>query len=245
MLQSYAAGMAHGLPRGVSGLEACLLSELAHRTVNDFCCASGAVQLAGRRSLDPMQRQTLDQLARRLDALGKIQRLMQAPAPGSTTDLAQQLAKLCEAMVVARYADQNITLLARVDDAQIDAGQAWRILMIVSELLVNAARHAFGAGGGTVLLDLFLRDDAVVCEIRDDGRGWADGSGPAPGYGSSVVRRLVEDLGGVLETLPTPRGTFIRLVAPRAIGFAAWPAAAGVSPGISWLMQMAEGRQGG
>jgi two-component sensor histidine kinase len=200
----------------VPTLETHLLGELADRTANDLCSASTMVRLAGRHAWNPDQHQMLDELASRLDALGALQRLTQAPTWSGTVDLAQQVAALCQAMVAARYAEQNIALLARVEDVVLDAGQAWRILMIVAELLAKAARHAFDHGGGTVLVDLFARDGAVVCAIRDDGRGQFDGWTRPSNDGSSVVQMLVKELGGRLETVPSKTGASIILTLPRS-----------------------------
>jgi two-component sensor histidine kinase len=217
MLRFFHSEVAQRPPAGVPSLETHLLGELADRTANDLCSASTMVRRAGRHAWSPDQHQMLDELASRLDALGAIQRLMQAPTWSGTVDLAQQLAALCQAMVAARYAEQNIALLARVEDVVLDAGQAWRMLMIVAELLAKAARHAFDHDGGTVLVDLFARDGAVVCAIRDDGRGQFDGWTRPSNYGSSVVHMLVKELGGRLETVPSKSGTSIVLTLPQNV----------------------------
>jgi two-component sensor histidine kinase len=202
-------------PASVPAIETRLLGELAHRTANDLCSASTTVRQVRRHAWGPEQRQILDQLESQLDALGEIQRLMQAPVGEGMVDLGRQVAALCQAMVAARYAEQNISVLARVEDVVLDADQAWRILMIVAELLANAARQAFDHDGGTVLVDLSAREDAVICAIRDDGRGQLKGWVRLSDDGLSAVRILVQELGGRLEKVSSKTGAWIALTVPR------------------------------
>jgi two-component sensor histidine kinase len=210
----FSRGTARACPPDPPALESCLLGEFAHRTVNDLSCASAAVRLARRRTCGSEQRDVLDQLAARLDALGRLQRLMQAPEPGRLVDLAEQLQALGQAMAVARYADRNIALRLIVEDMVVEAGRGWRILMVLAELLVNAARHAFDDAGGAVLAQVFSRGGDIVCQVRDSGRGWSGGLARRAGYGASVVRMLVEEMGGELTLIPSALGTSVQVTVP-------------------------------
>lgn len=201
---------------GLPVLESCLLGEFAHRAVNDFSCASAAVRLARKRGSIEEQLDMLDRLADRLDALGHIQRLMQAPAPGQRIDLADQMQSLCQAMVAARYAEQNIALSLVVDEIEIEASQGWRLLMIITELLINAARHAFDESGGTVLVEMLVHERSVVCRIQDNGGGLPPDHQERGGYGSSVVRMLVREIDGILTAISSPAGTAMLLTVPLA-----------------------------
>ena len=86
--------------------------------------------------------------------------------------------------------------------------------MIASELLVNAARHAFDDAGGTVHMELATRGGDIVCSIGDNGYGWSDSTTSRAGYGSSVVGMLVQYLGAELNVASSALGTAIELIVP-------------------------------
>jgi two-component sensor histidine kinase len=203
-------------PAGPLALESLLLGELAHRTVNDFSAASAALHLARRNAQPDECAGLLAGLALRLDALGTIQRMLQAPDHGRAMDLTGRLEQLCEAMAVARFAERGIELHLQVDDIVIESGRGWRILMIVAELLVNASRHAFGTGGGRVHVRLHARGGDIIVGVRDDGCGRPARSTGAWGYGSSVVHLLTQAIEGDASMVSSPAGTSIEIVVPRA-----------------------------
>ena len=82
---------------------------------------------------------------------------------------------------------------------------------VVSEALANAARHA---GATRIAVDVAREGDAVVVQVRDDGRG---GAQPSSGTGLSGLRERVAGLGGVL-VVDSPAGgpTVVKAVIPCA-----------------------------
>jgi two-component sensor histidine kinase len=87
--------------------------------------------------------------------------------------------------------------------------------MIVAELLVNAARRAFNDAGGAVDVELFGRAGDIVCAIRNDGWGWPDRPAAWTVRGSTMVRLLVQEIGGQLRTASSAAATSVELVVPR------------------------------
>lgn len=89
--------------------------------------------------------------------------------------------------------------------ADVDRRTAGDLLLLVSELVTNAVRHARGE---RFEVRLEVRPDALRLEVRDDGAGFdpridpsADGTG---GYGLFIVDRLADrwgverDAGGII-----------------------------------------------
>jgi len=80
------------------------------------------------------------------------------------------------------------------DDARVaSVGQAEAVLRAVQEALTNAARHA---AAGNVWIALSRRDDRIVLDVRDDGRGTA---ALQPGNGLRGMRERLEAVGGGLD----------------------------------------------
>jgi signal transduction histidine kinase len=82
---------------------------------------------------------------------------------------------------------------------------------VVSEALANAARYA---GATRIAVDVGREGDAVVIEVRDDGRG---GAIATSGSGLAGLRERVAALGGVLVVDSPPGGpTVVKAVVPCA-----------------------------
>jgi two-component sensor histidine kinase len=65
--------------------------------------------------------------------------------------------------------------------------------LILAELVVNAAKHAFfDSRGGQIRIDIYLREGQSFCVVADNGVGMR---GPASGTGSQIVKSLLEALG--------------------------------------------------
>ena len=92
------------------------------------------------------------------------------------------------------------------------------LAQIVTNLLVNCAKHAPGAA---VAVTARRRGNAVTVEVRDEGPGlpqegeWAD-TGPGTGLGLPISRRLAATQGGrlMLRTVTDPRGCSAVLTLP-------------------------------
>jgi signal transduction histidine kinase len=85
------------------------------------------------------------------------------------------------------------------------AGVELTAYRIVQEALTNVVRHA-GTPAARVVVE--HRDDELVVEIADDGRGDAMHGGGTPGHGLLGMRERVSVYGGSLSAAPLPGGGF-------------------------------------
>ena len=92
---------------------------------------------------------------------------------------------------------------------------------IVREAVTNALRHSGGLNV-TVLLD--FDPGALRMNVRDDGRGFDEASGPVadrPGhFGFAGMRERASAIGAQLHVSSSPEGTEVRLVVPAGIAYA-------------------------
>jgi signal transduction histidine kinase len=80
------------------------------------------------------------------------------------------------------------------------------------EALANVVRHA-RASSATVHIE--ARDDSVLMDVSDDGRGFDPAAVGANHFGLRSMRGRVADLGGRLQVTSTPgRGTVLRVEVP-------------------------------
>ena len=105
---------------------------------------------------------------------------------------------------------------------ELPAATATPLVLAVTELLHNAAEHAFPEGEpGVIELVAERTGDDLVVRVRDDGRGLPAEFDPSAGQGLGlqIVRTLVvSELGGSLSmgVPPGERGTEVVLTLPGA-----------------------------
>jgi two-component sensor histidine kinase len=119
------------------------------------------------------------------------------PAGDGPVEICAYLRELCGAVACARLKRRKIRLLLIESEPQLlSAEWGWKLGLSVSELITNASKHAFGANGGLVRVEL-ARDGAMMkCCVRDDGRNEGVSR---PGQGLTLIRSLVQSVGGALD----------------------------------------------
>jgi two-component sensor histidine kinase len=189
-----------------------LLAEYIHRSANDFAVACAEAHVAGRQETLEGTRDRLDRLVERLYSLAAIQRLLQPPR-AAVMDLGNELGDLCHHHAQARFAELGVFVQLRAVDVEIDSTRGWMLLMIVSELLTNAARHAFARPGGLVKVDMIRREKEIVCRVGDDGGGIRP-EAARPRAGTAIVRELARTAGITMRLCQGSVGTLVELRMP-------------------------------
>jgi two-component sensor histidine kinase len=99
----------------------------------------------------------------------------------------------------------------KTDEIWLEAERCWRIGLIVSELIRNAARHGLKGRSGSIVVALSGADRKVRCLVSDDGCAMPD---PPEGRGRRLVRTLAAELGGEVDWWFTPSGSSVGLQCP-------------------------------
>jgi len=126
-------------------------------------------------------------------------------------DLGDALCELCHLQAEARFADQGAFIHLRSCDILLDTARGWALLMIVSELLTNAARHAFTEPGGLVQVELMAGEGEITCLVRDNGIGHRSAQRRT---GSALLARLAGEAGISITVLPCEIGSSFELRLP-------------------------------
>ena len=120
------------------------------------------------------------------------------PDQGRLTDAAKYLQQLCLSITKYRLNRLAIRFLFSTDDLRLEGTRCWKLGLIVSELLTNAARHAqFDAGSPELRVELKLAGSVVKCRVSDNG------SALEPirrGRGLAIIGELASSLGGRVHT---------------------------------------------
>ena len=89
-------------------------------------------------------------------------------------------------------------------ELQLRAEQCWRLGMIISELITNASRHAFGEGGGVIRIEFLQRGPSVECSVTDNGCG---AKNIRAGHGMKIIEALARSLNGAIDQRFEASGT--------------------------------------
>jgi two-component sensor histidine kinase len=204
--------MTQAFHMGLTGAEPLplhLVEEINHRVINEY---AEAIAGLSRAAADPAcdVRQALRQAADRLHAHAENHRALLPPMEGRV-NLADYMGRLCASFSRAFLADRQIALTLETDEVWLVSDRAWRLGLIIAELIRNAARHGLGGRGGTITVQITRSCGDVVCLVGDDGRIKPAGKS---GRGMALMRALASDLGGSVEWWRDECGCLVQLRAP-------------------------------
>ena len=197
------------------------IREIHHRVKNNLQTVAALLRLQARRMTVPAARDALEESVRRVASIAVVHETL----AGSREDVVD----------VDRVLDQVLPMLGDLTSVgpaartrrtgsfgELPAATATPLVLAVTELLHNAAEHAFPEGEPGVIELLAERTgDDLLVRVRDDGRGLPVGFDPSvsEGLGLQIVRTLVvSELGGSLHmgVPPGGRGTEVVLTLPGA-----------------------------
>jgi two-component sensor histidine kinase len=190
------------------------LDEVMHRVINDYSAMLSIVRLASSKVSDPESGKALNDLMQRLSAGATFFRALSPPFDPSPRHLDLELGEVCGALTASILAENAIRLKFSADCVCVNAQKCWKICLVVSELITNAAKHAFhGREEGSIVVELSTWEGTIHCAVIDDG------SAPAmiaPGRGSSIVEAITAELGGTIVRNYTSRGSAVVLLVPHS-----------------------------
>ncbi len=179
-----------------ASVEHLLVREFSHRINNELTSVIGfAVSIAGRSTSYEVK----SALAKVTDVLHRyagVHRALQMPSHSQEIDAPEYLSTLCHSLKRARLDPQGIELELVSRPFKLRSDQCWKLGLIVSELITNSARHAFGNRGGTIKVELSASGPFAQCYVRDNGVVRNPRRG---GQGLKIVDALARELGGAID----------------------------------------------
>jgi two-component sensor histidine kinase len=114
---------------------------------------------------------------------------------------------------------QPISLKVEAGEGATTSEQAVSMGLITTELVINALKHAFPGGAGTIVVGFESTASAWRLSVSDDGVGISGHLPDAPvriGLGTSIVEALARQLGGRVTTSAASPGTSVFVTVPRS-----------------------------
>jgi two-component sensor histidine kinase len=189
-----------------------LLAELTHRVSNEYAVVIAMLSLVAARSSHPDTKCVLEGVCECLLNFSRVHQALQMPTLRTRVDARDYMRKLCLAISRSRLESRNITLQLMERPLEMDSEQCWRVALILCELVTNAAKHAFGKGGGSIRVEISSSGGTVECRVEDNGTTVA--AHVEPGNGLKIIRALVRELGGTLDHKVGCSGAMIAIAFP-------------------------------
>jgi len=180
-----------------------LIREAHHRIKNNLMTVANLISMEAQNStLDEVKR-VYETCIDRINLITRIHEMLTDDTFTDTINLSSYMQNLLE-YIFAMYdgSCRGITLHSRIDDININAKQIIPLGLIVSELVTNAAKHAFKDGfpvseTPSVFVGLSMKMDNSFClEVCDNGKGFPEGfkAGNSGTKGISLIQTLVKQM---------------------------------------------------
>lgn len=193
---------------------AVMLREGNHRIKNSLQLVASLMRLQARQESSAPAREALQAAAARISSVAGIHDALQATEGKGLINLGATIRKLCMSLQTMAGEADHIEVVVDADEVEIPAGMAQCVVLAVNELVSNALRHAFlERDKGIVSVSLRRTDVSMTICVADDGIGLAPDHSATEGYGITLVRMMVKQLGGTL-LMETKSGACFTISAP-------------------------------
>ena len=118
------------------------------------------------------------------------------PLENKWIDATACLRELCQLISRAKLQRNGIQLIFVEHPVWLTTIQCWKLSMIISELITNSCRHAFGDKGGSIRVELKKRGSRAECSVADDG---TNSELVRSGHGTKIVQQLALALDGGID----------------------------------------------
>ena len=130
------------------------------------------------------------------------------------------LANLCESLAASMIPDPNVlSIEVTADDSAVDANKSVSLGLIVTELVINALKHAFpGHARGKIVVDYRADGTNWSLSVKDDGIGMPTGTRKAKaGLGTGIIEALATHLGSSIQVMASNPGVAIAISQEREL----------------------------
>jgi two-component sensor histidine kinase len=194
-----------------------LLEEMRHRVANSLQIIASIILMKARTVRSEETRLHLRDAHSRVLSIAAVQEHLHASTSSGPVEMTPYLSKLCDSLATSMIGDvRPITLEVCGNGGHATSREAECLGLIVTELVMNALKHAFPNDRGDARITV-AHDAAGTnwkISVADNGIGKpADASADAkPGLGTSIIKALAQQLEAQVETSSGPKGTTVSIM---------------------------------
>ena len=193
-----------------------LLAEMQHRVANSLQIVASILLLKARTVQSNETRQHLQDAHQRVMSVATVQEQLRGGGLGDRIEIAPYLMKLCDSLAKSMIStDRSVSVVVAAGPGAVASREAVSMGLIVTELLLNAVKHAFpGAKSGEIRVKYDATGSAWRLSVSDDGVGRLnhEGQPASTGLGTSIVEALGHQLSARVNIASGPRGTIVSII---------------------------------
>jgi two-component system, sensor histidine kinase PdtaS len=186
-----------------------LLQELQHRVANSLQIIASVLLQSAKKVQSDETRGHLRDAHNRVMSIAALQKQLAATRVGDV-ELKPYFKALCASIGASMISNDRLQLTSVVDDSLVKADVSVSLGLIVTELVINALKHAFPGheGIGSIHVDYRSAGAGWMLSVTDDGIGMpVDHASATPGLGTGIVSALARHLSGVVTVTDQAPGT--------------------------------------
>jgi len=191
--------------------KAILFQELQHRVANSLQIIASVLMQSARKVPSAETRGYLYDAHSRVMSVAALQQQLATSRMGDV-ELKPYFIELCDSIAASMIHDrEKLTLTVEADGGSAPAEQSVSLGLIVTELVINALKHAFpGERSGHIKVKYAAHGGDWTLSVSDDGIGMPSGPTTAKaGLGTSIVQALATQLGAQIAVTALSPGTEI------------------------------------
>ena len=191
-----------------------LLQELQHRVANSLQIIASVLMQSARRVQSEETRLHLHDAHSRVMSIAMLQKQL-AVTQLESVELKAYFSDLCQSISASMIDDPaRLTLVTVVDGTTTNSDVSVSMGLIVTELVINAIKHAFSdqTKGGTIEVSFAADGAAWLLSVSDNGAGMPVGKARGkPGLGTGIVEALAKQLDATVTVFDASPGTRVEL----------------------------------
>lgn len=193
--------------------KAVLLQELQHRVANSLQIIASVLMQSARRVQSDETRSHLHNAHNRVMSIATLQKQLAASRLGDVA-LRDYFGQLCQSLGASMIQDDDIvSIKVDADGTSVIADVSVSLGLVVTELVINALKHAFpGDRAGEIVVGYHAHDADWTLSVSDNGVGTPETMAAAkPGLGTSIVEALANQLDATVSTKGGFPGTTVSI----------------------------------
>jgi two-component system, sensor histidine kinase PdtaS len=194
--------------------KAILLQEVQHRVANSLQIIASVLMQSARKVPSEEVRSHLHEAHHRVMSIAAVQQQLVASRLGDV-ELRAYFTQLCQSLGASMIPpDKEISIGVNADESSVNANISVSLGLIVTELVINALKHAYpGRRGGEIKVEFNSHERGWTLAVGDDGVGMPkDAAAAKSGLGTSIVEALAKQLEASIEVTDRNPGTLVSVI---------------------------------
>ena len=194
-------------------LKEVLLQEMQHRVANSLQIIASILLLKARTVRSEETRLHLRDAHQRVMSVATVQQQLHASGLNESIDIGPYLSKLCESLAASMVGEHRpVSIRVEATSGKAVSAEAVSLGLIVTEIVINALKHAFPSGeDGEILVRYDAQEFGWRLSVVDTGSGEATNDPPHTGLGTSIVEALAHQLNAEVHRSSGPQGTTVTI----------------------------------